>query len=106
MDNSELVQMLKEVNENLTKLNRKIDKLTNVNTKIAKCLHLIPVTEKEERELQLLQRKNLKTAADVSAQLDAMENKNDGVPPMSFVGLEIPDLFSDVLGDEYLTKLE
>ena len=50
-----------EFDEQIDKLNDKIDKLTKsvaklltLNTKIAKTLHLLPVTEKEERDMLLI----------------------------------------------------
>lgn len=61
----------------LEKLDKKLDKVLTMQTKIAKALHLLPVTEKEERALQIQQRTNLNQAAKITAELDAMENKTD-----------------------------
>ena len=89
----------------LAKLDKKVDKLTNLTTKIAKTLHLVPVTEKEEREIQLLQRKNLGVAAKVSAELDDMLPKSENPTPSSLFdiyGNSDVDVFGDVLGDDFL----
>ena len=71
----------KEILELITKLNKKVDKLTNIVTKMGKALHLIAVSEKEERELQLLQRSNLAVSAKVSEEIAAMAPKNETQTP-------------------------
>ena len=86
-----------------------MDKILNLTTKIAKTLHLIPVTEKEEREIQLLQRKNLGIAAKVTNELDAMENKEteEDMSLHSYVSNILnsasdADVLGDIIGDDYL----
>ena len=94
-----------EIIELLNKLNKKVDKLTNIVTKMGKSLHLIPVTEKEERDIQLLQRTNLAQAAKVSAELAAMAPEKElNVPEMIsvFDSFEQSELFGDVLGEDLL----
>lgn len=89
----------------LTKLDKKVDKLTTLTTKIAKTLHLIPVTEKEEREIQLLQRKNLGIAAKVSGELDDMMPKSENSAYSSLFAIyedNSDSVFGDVLGDDFL----
>lgn len=88
----------------LTKLNKKVDKLTNVVTRMGKTLHLVPVTEKEEREIQIQQRTNLQIAAKVNEELDAMSPKEPSGPEMMtiFDNYEHSELFGDVLGDDFL----
>lgn len=86
-------------------LNKKVDKLTNIVTKMGKALHLIPVSEKEEREIQLLQRTSLANAAKVSEELAAMSPKQEPDSPRMltvFDNFEHAELFGDVLGDDYL----
>lgn len=97
-----------EILEFLSKLDKKVDRLTNTVTKIAKTLHLIPVTEKEERDLQIMQRTNLGIAAKVSADLDALspKDKEDTSYLQSFYAeafSQPADIFSDVVADDYLT---
>lgn len=101
----ENTQTYEELVELVSKLNRKVDKLTNLVTKIGKTLHLVAVTEKEEREIQLLQRSNLKLAAKVSEELDAMSPKElSDVPEMLtvFDTFDNSELFGNVLGDDFL----
>lgn len=94
-DNDEILQYL-------SKIDRKQDKILNLLTKVAKTLHLLPVTEKEERDIQLLQRKNLAQAAKVNDDLNKMENK----PSESQQNLELyttpQEVYGDVLGDDFL----
>jgi hypothetical protein len=103
MDNEEIEQLL-------SKIDKKLDKLLNLNTKIAKFLHLVPVTEKEERELQILQRKNLAQAAKITQELDDMENKpadNSHDLGSIFSVLEnapTADVYDDVIGSDFLAK--
>ena len=95
---------MEDTNELLVKLHKKVDKLNNIVTKIAKTLHLIPVTEKEERDIQILQRTNLKIAAKVNDDLNAMENRPDNSVQSILSQPEYSenDLFSDVLADDFL----
>lgn len=69
-------------------LSKKVDKTLNLVTKIAKTLHLIPVTEKEEREIQILQRKNLAQAAKINSELNAMQNQSDGNDVDNTIGVQ------------------
>ena len=95
---------LTEIVEAIDTLTKKVDKLLNLNTKIAKSLHLIPVTEKEEREIQLLQRKNLQLAAKVNEDLAAMQPMPEQNFMLNMGALDVTGVFSDVLADDYLSK--
>ena len=87
----------------LTKIDKKLDKILNMQTKIAKALHLIPVTEKEERDIQIQQRKNLSQAAKVNDDLNAMENKNiDSPPTLDTLFTSKEEIYNDILGDDFL----
>lgn len=89
----------------LTKINKKVDKLTTIVTRMGKALHLVPVTEKEERDIQIQQRNNLNQAAKVAAELEAMSPKEPSNAPEMlsiFDTFEHAELFGDVLGDDYL----
>lgn len=95
-----------EILDYLDKTNKKIDRLTTMVTKIAKTLHLIPVTEKEEKALQITQRTNLALAAKVSEELDEMSPKPEGIGDQSIYSLfsnGLDDIFGDVIADDYLT---
>ncbi len=105
MTDQEQIEFATEVLTLLKLLNKKVDKLTTIVTKLGKTLHLIPVSEKEEREIQLLQRTNLATAAKVSEELAAMSPKPESdLPEMLtvFDKFEHAELFGDVLGDDFL----
>lgn len=100
MENEEILQIL-------SKLDKKLDKILALNTKIAKALHLLPVTEKEERAIQIQQRTNLNQAAKITAELDNMENKTDENGDKS-LGIDIyekaseNDVYSGIIGDDIL----
>ena len=94
-----------EVLNTLKLLNKKVDKLTNIVTKMGKALHLITVTEKEEREIQLLQRNNMSQTAKVAEELAAMLPKEESQTPEMlsiFDNFEHAELFGDVLGDDFI----
>ena len=88
----------------LSKIDKKLDKILNMQTKIAKTLHLIPVTEKEEKAIQIQQRTNLATAAKVNNELDDMENKEFETPISSLADLfnATEDVYSDIIGDDFI----
>ena len=84
-------------------MSKNISKLLNLTTKTAKVLHLIPVTEKEEKELQILQRTNLRLAAKVNDELNDMENiPKDDIT--TFLGEYTKDVFSDIIADDFRIK--
>ena len=91
------------MDELLTKIDKKLDKILNMQTKIAKALHLLPVTEKEERAIQIQQRKNLELAAKVNEDLNDMENIEDNSPPtLDNIYQNKEDIYSTILGDDFL----
>jgi len=107
MENTE--QLLKEALtklDNLTKLVQRQDRLV---TKMAKALHLVPVTEKEEQELQIMRRNNEKLRYQVNDELDAMQNKpkGDDLQGVALGNLfSTPeDVYSDVLGEDMLNEV-
>lgn len=97
----------RELVSRMEKLDKKIDKLLTLNTKIAKVLHLLPVTEKEEREFQLRQRENANIVKKVSEELAEMAPKKEEfdytLPQL--VNME-PNPFADILGDDYNPRKE
>lgn len=97
-------ELLQEILAEYKKLSKRVDKVASLNTKIAKSLHLLPVTEKEERDIQLLQRKNLGLAAKVSSDLDAMAPDTSEAPASLFSPPEYTnrEVFEDVLADDFL----
>ena len=100
MENEEILQQL-------SKLEKKLDKILNLQTKIAKVLHLLPVTEKEERAIQIQQRTNLHLAQKVSDELDEMSNINSEPKEIS-LGINIYDdalpeeIYENIIGNDFL----
>lgn len=92
-----------EILAKLDKIDKAVSKILSINTKIAKTLHLIPVTEKEERDIQILQRKNLEIAAKVNDELNSMENKVEDTSESLFDSIQ-GNVFNDVLGDDFLNR--
>lgn len=92
-----------EIYDLLTKIDKKLDKILNLSTKTGKALHLIPVSEEEEKNIQITQRKNLQLASKVNEDLNAMENKPDDTPSTIFdMYKSKEDIYGDVLGDDFL----
>jgi hypothetical protein len=99
MTNEEIVQKLSNIE-------KKQDKVLNLLTKISKALHLLPVTEKEERAIQIAQRNALATAAKVNDELNVMENKSaDGIFQLtmdSFADAFTGNVYEDIIDTDYL----
>lgn len=100
MENEEILQYL-------SKLDKKLDKILNLVTKTSKALHLLPVTEKEEREIQIQQRTNLNQAAKITAELDNMENKigedtTQNISIALYDSIPQEDVYSGIIGDDIL----
>lgn len=96
-----------EIYDLLTKIDKKLDKTLNLVTRIGKTLHLIPVSEKEERDIQITQRKNLQLASKVNEDLNAMENKKDEPSQDIFEMFNSKEsIYGDVLADDFLGKGE
>ncbi len=96
-----------EIYDLLTKIDKKLDKTLNLVTRIGKTLHLIPVSEKEERDIQITQRKNLQLASKVNEDLNAMENKKDEPSQDIFEMFNSKEsIYGDVLADDFLGEGE
>ena len=99
-----------ELEEYLTKIDKKLDKILKMTTTIAKTLHIVPVSEKEEREIQLLQRKNVATIQKVQDEIANLEQQpEDTHNILSFadiVNADSHDIYADILGDDYNFKEE
>jgi hypothetical protein len=91
--------------EQLTQIVKKLDRILSQQTKIMKALHLLPVTEKEERAIQLQQRSNLANAAKVSEDLSKMANEpnpDDDALSLGTLYTQPKDVYGDVLADDFL----
>ena len=95
-----------DIEEYLTKIDKKLDKILNMQTKIAKALHLVPVSRKEERALQIAQATNAKVALEVADELAAMSAvENTGLHnALSLDDLYTvdADIYSGVVGNDIL----
>mgnify|MGYP004643048659 CR=1 FL=1 len=95
-----------DIEEYLTKIDKKLDKVLNMQTKIAKALHLVPVSKKEERALQIAQNTNAKVALEVADELAAMSAVENPElhSALSFDDLYTidADIYSGVIGDDIL----
>lgn len=100
MENEEILQQL-------SNLNKKMDKTLRLVTTIAKTLHIVPVSEKEERDIQLLQRKNAAVMQKIQEELAKLEE----VPEQVTNSLSLIDLFDantetiyeDIIGDDFIS---
>ena len=99
-----------EIGQLLSKIDKKLDKVLRLTTLVAKTLHIVPVNEKEEKEIQLLQRKNAATIQKVQEEIAALENKDDKPDTsLSFTDLlnaSESEIYSDVIGDDFDLKGE
>lgn len=95
---------MEELKTLLIDLNKKADKILNLNTKIAKTLHLVPVTEKEEKAIQIMREKNARQAYAVTEERSDMKNEQqqDSFAHLieSFTQLTNQELYADVLADD------
>lgn len=82
---NEILKILKEQNEKLDL--------------VLKVLHLIPISEEEEKQIQIRQRQTLRQSEKVLEDLDKMENIKQDVKEEPFATKE--EIFSDILGDDF-----
>lgn len=104
MENEEILQYL-------SKLDKKLDKVLKLVTTVAKTLHVVPISEKEERELQLLQRKNVNVIRKVQEEIANLEEKpkvND-TQTLNFNELfssAQAEVYDDIIGDDFIAREE
>lgn len=92
-----------DIEETLNAISKKQDKILQMLTKVSKALHLVPVTEKEERAMQIAQRENFSIAAKVNDELNAMESKEDDQARVrNMYDYTQSEVFADVVGDDIL----
>jgi hypothetical protein len=82
---NEILKILKEQNEQLLV--------------VLKALHLIPVSEEEEKQIQLRQRQSLRQSDKILEELDKMENIKQDVREEPFATKD--EIFSDILGNDF-----
>jgi hypothetical protein len=81
----EILKILKEQNEKLDL--------------VLKVLHLIPISEEEEKQIQIKQRQTLRQSEKVLEDLDKMENIKQDIKEEPFATKQ--EIFSDILGDDF-----
>lgn len=93
-----------EIGQLLSKMDKKLDKILKLTTTIAKTLHIVPVSEKEEREIQILQRKNAATIQKVQEEIAELEQQpTDSEETLSFDKLfeaSQDEIYGDIIGDD------
>ena len=101
MENTEFEQLL-------SKIDKKLDKVLKLTTTIAKTLHIVPVSEKEEREIQLLQRKNAATMQKIQEEIANLEEKpstpDNTLNFGSLFNASEADIYSDIIGEDYIMQ--
>jgi len=93
--------------EQFDKICRKLDKIQHMLTVTMKALHLLPVTEEEEKKIQIAQRRNLAQTAKVNNDLNAIQNKSNENQDGGLTVKSIGDMFGDniyegLLGDDIM----
>lgn len=91
-----------EILDKLNKIEKKLDKILSLNTKIAKVLHLIPITEKEEKAFQIQRANNLNISKKVYDELEKFKKPVESTENTDPFYFSNKDLFSDVVGDDFL----
>lgn len=89
-----------ELEKLLTEIVKKQDKILSQQTKIMKALHLLPVTEKEERALQIQQRESAGIALKVAQDLADMAGEKPAAPNSLTALLEAEDAYAGIIGDD------
>lgn len=77
-------------------------------TTLCKALHVVPVTEKEERDLQILRRTNENQAAKINSELNNMENIPNEYEANALGNLfsKANEIYADVLAEDYLGEVD
>lgn len=95
-----------EIGQLLSKIDKKLDKTLKMVTVVAKALHLVPVSEKEEREIQLQQRKNAATMQKIQEEFANLEtkeeSKEDTLSFDSLLNASEGEIYGDVIGEDYI----
>ena len=97
-----------ETEELLTKIDKKLDKVLKMTTTIAKALHLVPVSEKEERDIQILQRKNAAVMHKIQDELAELEAKpttpEDSLSFDKLLEASEDEIYGDIIGTDIRTQ--
>lgn len=89
-----------ELEKVLADIAKKQDKILAQQTKILKALHLLPVTEKEERALQIQQRESAGLALKVAQDLADMAGEAPDAPNSLTAIIGAEDAYAGIIGDD------
>ena len=97
-------EKIDELIKKVDTLTKSVNKMTRLTTLIAKSLHLVPITEAEEKNMQLLKRKNEELAYKINDELENMENKAKEFAENALGNIfqDAGSVYGDVLGDDLL----
>ena len=84
----------------LTTIVKKQDKILAQQTKILKALHLLPVTEKEERAMQIQQRESAGMALKVAQDLADMAGEKPAASNSLAEIIAAEDAYEGIIGDD------
>lgn len=99
-----------ELEQRLSKIEKKQDRILLLLTKTLKVLHILPVTKEEEEKIQLAQRKNMSLVDEVNHELNVRENKPDEGDTQNHLNLVemfdsiADDVYEDVIGEDYISR--
>jgi predicted nucleic acid-binding protein len=103
MENEEILQIL-------SKIDKKQDKILKLVTMVAKTLHIVPVSEKEEREIQVLQRKNAAVMQKIQEEIANLETETEKVEDTlnmhSLFEASQAEVYADIIGDDFITDVK
>lgn len=87
----------------LDKICKKQDKILHMLTVVLKAMHLLPINEKEEKAIQLAQRKNATVIAKVNDELNALSKTEPLPDSLGLHNLDVDkDVYNGILGDDIL----
>ena len=89
-----------ELKDMLTEIVKRQDRILAQQTKILKALHLLPVTEKEERAMQIKQRESAGLALKVAQDLADMSGEKPAAPNSLMAIMEAGEAYDGILGDD------
>lgn len=95
--------MTEKEEKELLKLVRANNRMLTI---VAKALHLVPMSEKEERDIQITRRRNEELSMKVNDQLNAMENIPEDYEENALGNLfsSASDIYGDVIADDFLNE--
>lgn len=99
-----------ELEQRLSNIEKRQDRILTLLTKVLKVMHVIPVTKEEEEKIQITQRKNMALLNEVNHELNVKENKpDDGTAPQGLTLHDVfnnmsDDVYEDIIGDDFIDR--